>query len=241
MNMLDSTLSLKEIEHTLAETIAKRKGKARTIGDLQLTNEDYKILSLRFRSYPKYQGDVNIYEQFSLSLITCASYLFIREEDPLVVAKEIYETSSKIPQYLQRKILEEFDFTIKENSLSNPSIHLKTLPQLVSLLLYYSRNSDDIYEKYFSEINECSDGNYTTEFFERIDQKIFTKEYAIYEKQKWQHGLNMQRAAFLDCLRNNYSVEEMLERYPRLSYLYLRNCCKYCESQGKQANLKVVK
>ena len=44
MNMLDSTLSLKEIEHTLAEAIAKKKGKVRTIGDLQLTSDDYKIL-----------------------------------------------------------------------------------------------------------------------------------------------------------------------------------------------------
>lgn len=241
MNMLDSTLSLKEIEHTLAEAIAQRKGKVRTIGDLQLTSEDYKILSLRFRSYPKYQNDVNIYEQFSLSLITCASYLFMIEDDPLVAAKKIHDAASKIPQYLQRKILEEFDFTIKENSLSNPNIHLKTESQLISLLLFYSHNSDSIYERYFAEIDTCSDGNYTTEFFEKIDQKIFAREYVIYEKKTWQHGFGMQRAAFLDCLRNKLDEKEMLEKYPRLSYLYIKNCCKYCESQEKQTNLKVVK
>ena len=241
MNMLDSTLSLKEIEHTLAEAIAQRKGKVRTIGDLQLTSEDYKILSLRFRGYPKYQGDINIYEQFSLSMITCGSYLFMTEEDPLAVSKRIHDIASKIPQYLQRKILEEFDFTIKENSLSNPNIHLKTLSQLITLLLFYSHNSDSIYKKYFAEIDECSDGNYTAEFFEKVDQKIFSREYVIYDEKTLKHGFGMQRAAFLDCMKNNLDEKEMLEKYPRLSYLYIKSCCEYCESREKKANLKVVK
>ena len=241
MKMLDSTLSVKEIEHTLAEAIAKKKGKVRTIGDLQLTSEDYKILSLRFRGFQKYQNNINIYEQFSLSLLTYGSYLFMTEEEPQVISEKIYSLASKIPQHLQRKILEEFDITIKENSLSNPSIHLKTVSQLISLFLFYSHNSNSIYDKYFAEIDECSDGNYTEEFFEKVDQKIFAREYVIYDEQTWNHGLNMQRAAFLDCMRNNLDEAEMLEKYPRLSCLYIESCCKYCENQENQANLKVVK
>ena len=50
--------------------------------------------------------------------------------------------------------------------------------------------------------------------------------------------------------RNNHDItmwtkfedeKKMLEKYPRLSYLYIKSCCNYCESQEKQANLKVVK
>ena len=139
------------------------------------------------------------------------------------------------------KILEEFDFTIKENSLSNPNIHLKTLSQLITLLLFYSHNSDSIYKKYFAEIDECSDGNYTAEFFEKVDQKIFSREYVIYDEKTLKHGFGMQRAAFLDCMKNNLDEKEMLEKNPRLSYLYIKSCCEYCESQEKKANLKVVK
>ncbi len=241
MNILDPTLSLKEIENLIRKTILARRGKIRTIGDLQLSNEDYKIIELRFRGFEKYQNDINIYEQFSLSLLTYGSYLFIAEPNPLIVAEKIYDIANAIPQYLQRKILDEFDITIKENALSNPSIHLKTVPQLISIFLCHSYTSEEIYFKYFDELVACSQGNYTDELFDEVDKRIFPRETVIYETPTRRHGFNMQHEAFLDCYRNGLEENEMANRYMRLPYIFISSCCKWCEIHEKRTNLKVVK
>ncbi|SET25455.1 hypothetical protein SAMN04487772_11246 [[Clostridium] polysaccharolyticum] len=239
--MLDSTLSLREIEHELREAITKRKGTIRTIGDLELTSEDYKILSLRFRGFRKYQNDINIYEQFTLSLLAFGSYQFMGEEDPLKIVEKINEIASVIPQYLQRKILDEFDSAIKEYSLSNPSIHLKTVPQLISLFLLGSYNTDTFYHQYFAEIENCSDEDFTEEYIEKLDRKYFYREYAIYEKEVLNHAFGMQRRAFLDCMNNKLDIKEMLVKYTRLPYRFIKNCCEWCECHEKKNSLKVVK
>lgn len=239
--MLDSTLSLREIEHELREAITRKKGTIRTIGDLDLTSEDYKILSLRFRGFRKYQNDINIYEQFTISLLAFGAYQFIDEEEPLKVVQKINEIASVIPQYLQRKILDEFDSAIKEYSLSNPGIHLKTVSQLISFFLLGSYNSDTFYQQYFAEIENCSDENFTEEFFEELDQKYFHREYVIYEKEVWKHAFGMQRQAFLDCMNNELDINQMLAKYTRLPYRFIKNCCNWCECHEKKTSLKVVK
>lgn len=241
MNMLDSALSLKEIEQTIGEAIVTHKGKIRTIGDLQLSSEDYKILELRFRGFRKYQNEINIYEQFSLSLLAYGTYLFMNESNVQAVADKIYDIASNIPQYLQRKILDEFDITIKENSLSNPSIHLKTVSQLISVFLCHSYSTEDIYMKYFNELEAYSGGNYTSEVFAEVDKKVFPREFIIYEEATRKHALGMQDAAFLDCIRNGLDEEQMARKYIRLPYMFIKSCCKWCECHEKQANLKVVK
>lgn len=241
MNMLDSTLSLKEIEHTIAEAIASCKGKARTIGDLGLTSEDYKILALRFRCFRKYQNDINIYEQFSLSLLAYGSYIFQVEPDVKEVERKFYGIASQIPQYLQRKILDEFDSTIKENALSNPSIHLKTPSQLISLLLLYSCNNDAIYQQYFRELDSIEEGIPVEERIDEITEKVFWREKMIFDKDAWNHGFGMLKAAYLDCRRNHYSESEMLTKYTRLSYIFLSSCSKWFETHQEKTNLKIVK
>lgn len=241
MNMLDSTLSLKEIEQTIATEIASRKGKVRTIGDLQLSNEDYKILALRFRSYRKYQNDINIYEQFSLSLLAYGSYIFLSEPDVRTVETRLYDIASKIPQYLQRKILDEFDSTIKENGLSNPSIHLKTPAHLISLLLLYSCNTDTIYLKYFEELDKVEGGIELEEKIDEITEKVFWREKIVFAPEVWNHGFGMLKNAYRDCRKNHYTEEEMLEKYSRLSYLFISSCCNWIETHHEKKNLKIVK
>lgn len=241
MNMLDSTLSLKEIERTIAEAIAGRRGKIRTIGDLQLSSEDYKILALRFRSFRKYQNEINIYEQFSLSLLAYGSYKFQSEPDVKAVEAQFYDVVSKIPQYLQRKILDEFDSTIKENALSNPSIHLKTPSQLLSLFLVYSYSDDAIYQSYFEQLEDVGDGIPVEEKIDEITERVFWREKQILDEKVWLHAFGMLKGAYLDCRQNHYTEQEMLRKYIRLSYMFIRSCCKWFEMHQGKTSLKIVK
>lgn len=241
MNMLDSALSLKEIEHALGTAITKRKGRIRTIGDLQLTNEDYKILALRFRGFPKYQNDLKIYEQFSLSLMAYGSYLFQEDAEGKATVEKINKIAKMIPQYMQRKILDELDNTIKEFSLSNPCIHLKNSRQLISLLLFYSYDNDSIYQTYFSELEQYNSENYTQEAFEHAVKKIFVREQFIYDKETRKRAFTMLQKAYIDCSHGCFDEGKMLEKYARLPYLYLSSCCKWFENHESKTNLKIVK
>lgn len=241
MNMLDSALSLKEIEQALGAAITKRKGKIRTIGDLQLTHEDYKILELRFRGFRKFQNDLKIYEQFSLSLLTYGSYLFQEDTEGKDTALKIQEIAGQIPQYLQRKILDEFDNTIKEYSLSNPGIHLTSTPQLISLLLFYSYDNDSIYKAYFQELEKYSEENYTKEIFELVTKKVFVREQFIYDDETRKRAFTMLHKSYIECRKGGLDVDRMLEKYVRLPYLYVASCCSWFENHANKTNLKIVK
>lgn len=240
MSILDSALSLDEMEQALGNAILEKKGKIRTIGDIGLTSEEYKLLTFHFRGFKKYQGDIKIYERYALCLLTYGAYIVKSEPDNKKVVELIQATTDQIPQYMQRKILEVFDNTIKDYALSNPSIHLNTIPQLIQLFLMYSYDNESVYERYFSEIDKCSTEMYTDEFFEEVNRKVFVREQELYDEMTRKMVFGMCRDAYFDCLKHGLSEEEMLSKYTRISYLFVKTCCKWCAAREKRLRMKIV-
>lgn len=239
MSILDSALSLDEMERALGNAILKKKGKIRTIGDLGLTTEEYKLLAFHFRGFKKYQGDIKAYERYVLCLLTYGAYIIKSEPDNKKATEIIQTAADQIPQYMQRKILEVFDNAIKDYALSNPSIHLNTISQLIQVFLMYSYDNESVYEKYFSEIDKY-DEVYTEEFFEELNKKVFVREQELYDEMTREKVFGMCRDAYFDCLKNGLNEDEMLAKYPRLNYLFVKTCCKWCSERQEKLRMKFV-
>ena len=70
MNILDADFTLYEIEQTLEERFRMEEKMLRTIGDLDLSYEDYKYLVLKLKGISKYMTRIEVFEQYKLSIIT---------------------------------------------------------------------------------------------------------------------------------------------------------------------------
>lgn len=241
MSMLDSVLSLKEMERAIGNAILRKKGQVRTIGDLGLTNEDYMLLELRFRGFEKYRNDLEIYEKYSLCLLTLGTYYFQTESDWRHTRDIIQNYAKKTPQHLQRRILEVFDNTVKEYALSNPSVHLTTINQLIQLFLFYSYSNESTYQKYFLELDKCSDGGYTDEFFDSVNKKVFYREEEIFEEEVKKKVFSTYKEAYFDCIQNQLSETDMMKKYYRVSCLFVSSCCKWCQNREEESRMKIVK
>ncbi|MBR3771404.1 MAG: hypothetical protein IKL07_03965 [Clostridium sp.] len=239
--MLDSVLSLKEMERAIGNAILRKKGRVRTIGDLELTNEDYKLLELRFRGFSKYRNDLEVYEKYSLCLLTLGTFYFKVESDWRHVRDVIQDYARTTPQHLQRRILEVFDNTVKEYSLSNPGVHLTNVNQLIQLFLFYSYDNESAYQKYFSELDKYIDGGYTDKSIATVNKKVFYREEELFEEEVKEKVFTTYHKAYLDCIQNHLSVEEMMKKYYRLSNLFVTSCCRWCEERDAESRMKIVK
>ena len=240
MGILDSALSLDEMEQVLGSIILKNKGKIRTIGDIGLTNEDYKIIELHFRGFQNYLGDINMYQRYSLCLLTYGTYLLKSEPDNKKVVEVMQSIVNQVPQYMHRKVFEVFDNTIKDYALSNPSIHLTNVSQLIQIFLMYSYDDELTYNTYFSEIEKCSDQAYTEEVFDALNKKVFVREQELYDETTKKMVFSMCRAAYFDCMKNGLNEDEMLNKYARISYLFVKSCCKWCATREEKLRMKFV-
>ncbi len=241
MSILDSALSLDEMEHALGSIILENKGRIRTIGDIGLTNEDYKLLELHFRGFRNFLGDISMYERYGLCLLTYGTYLLKNESDNQKVIEIMQSLALQVPQYMHRRVYEVFDNTIKDYALSNPSIHLTNISQLIQIFLMYSYDDEAVYDVYFSEIEKCGQESYTDEFFEKLNQKVFVREQELYDEPTKKMVFTMCRDAYFDCRNNGLTEDEMLNKYARISYLFVKSCCKWCAVHEKEMRMKIVR
>lgn len=113
MKILDSVLSLEQMEDILEKELERQKHSIRIFGDLDLSYEDYKCLSLKFRGIYRYPGSIEILENFKLSLLT--AWIFsLRYEKEEISYYNIKKVLLKLPQYMQRKFISMCSETFEE-------------------------------------------------------------------------------------------------------------------------------
>lgn len=240
MSMLDSALSLYEMEKVLEDAIQKSNGKIRTIGDLQLSQEDYKILTLRLRGFTNYQRNVKMYEKYSISLLAIMSNYFHNETSCSMIFKKFQQFFEQVPQYMQRKICENFELIMQEFNLATYGVRITDLNVLIQILLIHSYNTETVFQKYFAALDKCSDGKYTDEFMEEVLNYVYPREMELLDPSIRKRIFKLSLDAYLDCVNNGRTEEEMLEKYIRLPYLFIHTCCKWCEQRDIQGMMKLV-
>lgn len=241
MRILDSALSLSEIEKELENYIQKNKGKIRTLGDIRMSAEDYKILLLRFRGFAQYQKNFNLYEKYSLCLLAAGSYVFENEEDCVTALEKTHLVSDQIPQYMQRRLAELFDSTLKEFNLSFFGLRLEDLHTLIEILLLHSYTDDKVYQTYFSLLDQILEEECTTEIGYRIFKKAFPRESEILDWSVKETIISKFQSSYFDCRSNKLTWEQILNKHNDISYLYISSCYAWCRGSNENQKIKIVR
>ena len=129
--------------------------------------------------------------------------LWRKEDKPLIKSK----------RHLLRKkrILKMFRIQHLKQIMKNQKIIIGTK---IKILLC---NIIHIYQKYFSELDKCSDGIYKAEFFDAVNKKVFYREEELFEDSVKEKVFTAYQEAYFDCMQNHLSENDMMKKYFRLS------------------------
>lgn len=239
--MLDSTVSLNEMEEKLEHILLNNKGKIRILADCQLSIEDYKILCLRLRGFAKYQKSIRLYQKYKLCLISVGVYAFQYEPDVEAAIEKVHNLFEKVPQYMQRRLFDICEVVLEEMGLTTYGIHIVDITTLEQALIIQAGISEEICQEIFKY---CGSENEVT-----VNGMLIHVRWMNYEQKLDILDDILKRrlleniiAAYTDCSKTDILLSELKEKYPELSHKFLGVCYYYCSMQksGETENLKIL-
>lgn len=263
MKILDSVLSLEQMEDILEKELERQKHSIRIFGDLDLSYEDYKCLSLKFRGIYRYPGSIEILENFKLSLLT--AWIFsLRYEKEEISYYNIKKVLLKLPQYMQRKFISMCSETFEEYELFTYTIHVSNLKDLCSVIAIHAGIPDRLLDRFYRILYEDI-MNYELQeesciFLEKNQWNGFDSErkiksfvnriidnlsqdmkeiYQYIEELVLEELVQAIRNIFLDCYFYELSIPKLLKKYPVISKKIIESCSVWCREWKRQNKMQV--
>lgn len=233
--MLDSTVSLNEIEEKLEHILLNNRGKIRILADCQLSIEDYKILCLRLRGFAKYQKNIRLYQKYKLCLICVGVYAFQYEPDVETAIEKVHYVFENVPQYMQRKLFDICEVVLEEMGLTTYGIHIVDITTLEQALIVQAGMSENICQeifKYCDSENEVTVNGMLT----HVRWMNYEKKLDILDDILKRRLLRNIAAAYTDCSRSDMLLRKLRGKYPELSLKFLGICYDYCSVQKMGAS-----
>lgn len=267
MRILDSVLSLEQMEDILEKELEMRKHSIRILGDLDLSYEDYKCLSLKFRGIHRYPGSVEILENFKLSLLI--TWVFsLRYEKEEISYCNIKKILLELPQYMQRKFISMCRETFEEYELFMYNIPISNMKELCSIIVIHSGMPDRLLNRFyhilyedivnyelqyelqkelciFNEKNQCNclESERKIKLFVTRIINSFSKDmkeaYQYIENTVLEEMVQTIRSIFLDCYFYELSISELLKKYPVISRKMIESCFIWCREWKHQNKIKM--
>lgn len=238
--MLDSTLSLCEMETLLDELLQEKKGSIRMLGDLDLSLEDYKILSLRLRGFAKYHKNFALYQKYALSLLAMGVFAFRYEDNGQQAMEKIDVLVKGVPQHLERALYSTFDTIFQLYKLSTYGIEIQDYNSLLQVLMIQCGLSEQSYVHLFNMFDSMDQGD--------LDEREKIMLVRKLEELNSSSSLNSEVKAMLlqhlftvykDCKEHSYTKEELYKRYEDVSNRLIEATAAWCGQNTKSLEIRL--
>lgn len=232
MYLLQTPLTLLEIEHLLERELTSEGKDIRIVSDLNLTYEEYCFLSLKAKGLQRYENNLVMLEKYKFVILV--SWVFSLQYGSLEKVKysNMCSKFSNLQQHIMRKTINIIAETFDENGINTYDKDTYTMEGLFSLIGIHAGIPEKLHDKLFGLLDESLNYQDMTGFEEKLKVDLEPRMAAIFEymdEETISKILHETRDIFIDCRVNNLSLDELRDKYTCASKKILENCARWCE------------
>lgn len=232
MNLLQTPLTLLEIEHLLERELRNDDKNYRIVGDLGLTYEDYCFLSLKAKGLKKYENNLDMLEEYRVVILV--SWVFaLRYASPEKVTREVmYNKINSMQQHAMRKTITMLAETLEEYGVNTFGKDIYSIEGLLTVIGIHAGIPEKVHNTLFGIVEDSLNYKDMSQFEEQLMNELEPKMSSIYSylgseaRKKLIHEV---RDIFIDYKVNNLSEEEITNKYTSTSLQLINSCVKWCE------------
>lgn len=244
MKILDADFTLYDIEQTLEEKFSTENKTLRTIGDLDLSYEDYKYLVFRLKGLTKYITRTEVFEQYKLSIVTAFVFAITYEEDTKKVYKEIGRLLKQFQQHQVRYYIRICMNVFFGLGLSTFGNGVTSIDDVFEVAVLHANLPKETAETIFMTLDEYFSQGETylmeEELYDRLDQIIYKKYPFLTRNKGYLVYSVMLKEMYSSCFISHYSLKQLLTEYNQVSMNLVESCYMWF-MQHSNHNNRLVK
>lgn len=232
MNLLQTPLTLLEIERLLETELRNEEKDYRIIGDLDLTYEEYCFLTLKAKGLQRYENNLVVLEKYRFVVLVLWVFSMRYANIEKVNYETMYRKINKLQQHIMRKTISIIAGTFEEYGIYTYGLDIYSLEGLFELIGIHSGIPNRVHERLFNILEESLNYKDMNRFDQQLILELEPRMTAIYEhmeedtKKKLFHET---REIFIDCRMNKLTIEELQDKYVYASKSILVNLVQWCD------------
>lgn len=239
MNILDADFTLYEIEQTLEYQLRVEDERIRTIGDLNITYEDYRYLTLKLKGLTKYITRIDIIEQYKLSIVTAMVFSIRYEKELEYCYQQIRNCLNKLQQHHLRYCIRICSDTFYELGLSTYGLSLNSIEDVLEVITMHAGLTKEqlgvtlrhLDEYYTGELAEQED-----ELYDNMDEELYAA-YPMLTNKRHHHPLTqLLKEVYEACCIKHLSIKQISEEYETVSVNLIEACYRWYMKFSSNSN-----
>lgn len=232
MNLLQTPLTLLEMERLLEKELRDEEKDYRIIGDLELTYEEYCFLSLNAKGLQRFENNLVMIEKYRFVVLVTWVFSMRYANIDKANYETMYNRINKLQQHNMRKTINIIARTFEEYGFYTYGLDIYSLDGLFALIGIHAGIPNKVYNRLFNILEESLNYKDMNRFEQQLMLELEPRMTLIYEymeedtKRKLFHET---REIFVDCRMNQLSIEEVLEKYIYASKGLLVSLVRWCE------------
>lgn len=240
MNILDADLTLYEIEHRLEETFRAEENVIHTIGDLELSYEDYKYLILKIKGLTKYITRVEVFQQYKLSILTAMVFSVRYGGDIRGVYHSILDVLTHFQQHHVRYVMRICQNVFYDFGLPIYGIRFSSVGDVFHLITIHANLHMNTMENVFQLLDDyyCRGQEYVLEeeICEKINKEILRDSPVISHSSMNLTFSYILKKMYASCFIQHSSLKQLLMEYNQVSSHLVESCYMWYMKYGNQSN-----
>lgn len=240
--MFEISMSLTEMERMIEKELLKQEGHIRILGDLDITQEDYRCLHLKVKGIKTQEQTIGLYENYRLSLFTTWVFGMRYEKMEQASYDKIYSEIAGRPQHMIRMMLTIMEDTFREYKLTTFDIRLDNIEEACQLLALHSGflySKDSGFYTFLEETMAYSDMNHLEYLYQKALSKKTQAMCHLLDRKHLISLFQMSREVYMDCMVTGMTKEELLEKHPFVSSRFVKNCVELCQCRELDKDITV--
>lgn len=241
MNILDADFTLYEIEQTLEERFRMEEKMLRTIGDLDLSYEDYKYLVLKLKGISKYMTRIEVFEQYKLSIITALVFSIRYEKKQPSTFMEIQEMLMKMQQHQLRFFIRISSNVFLELGLSTYGVEMNTIDDVLEVITIHANLSKEEGETIFHMLDQYFESGEDVlleeELYEKMNEEIHKELPSSLHNTFNLSICYMLKELYVICCSKRYTLSQIFARFNQLSRQLIEQCYEWTREMRANQSL----
>ena len=241
MNILDADFTLYQIEQTLEERFRAEEKTVRTIGDLNLTYEDYKYLILKLKGISKYISRVEVFEQYKLSIITAIVFSIRYEHDTAVIYQKMTDSLARLQQHQLRFFIRIATDAFYELGLSTYGIRMNTIDDVLEVATLHANLSKEeqitIFQMIEAYYEDGEDILIEEDLYERMNAVVHKAFPVSIHKTGSLSFCYLLKDLYEACSFKHNTLNQLFVRYNQLSKELIEACWNWQKRYSNNKNL----
>lgn len=240
MRLFSADVTLYEMEQQLEHRFYSDNHKIRTIGDLNLTYEDYKYLNFKLKGILHYISRVEVVEQYKLCIVTTLVFAIQYEKNITPTLKYFEQFMNQFQQHQFRFCMHAITDTFHELGLSTYGIRINSSKELLELLAIHANPPKNVCETIFEILEDYFAHDHChmleEELYRQLD-RVFCKAYPFLCNMDTNFKLNRHMKELYEaCYVRHKSLEQLYDDFDILSMQVIEHCYRWFNAYSKTSN-----